>query len=85
MLPQIRKAAVTGIPDSRRGEVPVAIAVLNHGGTLEIDDMIRHCRKHLAGFKASKRLVLADELPRNAFRKNLRRELRDTCIPETAN
>jgi len=77
MLPQIREVAVVGLPDDRWGEAPVAIVVLNEGQTLEFDELTRHCREHLAGFKVPKRLIVSDELPRNPSGKVLKRILRD--------
>ncbi|MBL4874428.1 MAG: AMP-binding protein [Rhodobacteraceae bacterium] len=77
MLPQIKEVAVIGLPDDRWGEVPVAAVVVNDGETLEFDELTRHCRKHLAGFKVPKRLILSDELPRNPSGKILKRVLRN--------
>jgi len=77
MLPQVREVAVIGLPDDRWGEVPVAVVVVNDGETLEFDQLTRHCREHLAGFKVPKRLIVSDELPRNPSGKVLKRILRD--------
>lgn len=77
MLPQVADVAVIGLPDERWGERPVAVVVVHPGQTLDLETLDRHCRKHLAGFKAPKQLVLRDILPRNPSGKVLKRVLRE--------
>jgi acyl-CoA synthetase (AMP-forming)/AMP-acid ligase II len=76
-MPQVREAAVIGLPDERWGERPVAVVVLNPGDTLDYDTLAKHCRAHLAGFKVPKQLVVREDLPRNPSGKVLKRLLRD--------
>jgi acyl-CoA synthetase (AMP-forming)/AMP-acid ligase II len=38
--------------------------------------LIEHCRGRLAGFKVPKRVIIIDEMPRNASGKILKRDLR---------
>lgn len=78
MIPAVAEAAVIGLPDPRWGEVPVAVIVPHAGASLSCDEMIAHCREHLAGFKVPRRLVAVDALPRNPSGKVLKRELRDS-------
>ena len=76
-LPQVREAAVIGLPDERWGERPVAVVVLNDGASLDLAALAEHCRANLAGFKVPKDLILRDQLPRNPSGKILKRVLRD--------
>jgi fatty-acyl-CoA synthase len=76
-MPQVREAAVIGLPDEKWGERPVAVVVVNPGHTLDYDKLAMHCRAHLAGFKVPKQLILRDQLPRNPSGKVLKRLLRD--------
>jgi fatty-acyl-CoA synthase len=76
-LPQVREAAVIGLPDPKWGERPVAVIVLNSGQLLDFEALAQHCRQHLAGFKMPKELVIRSELPRNPSGKILKRVLRD--------
>jgi fatty-acyl-CoA synthase len=76
-LPQVREAAVVGVPDETWGERPVAVVVLGPGQSLSYDALARHCRHHLAGFKVPARLVVRDQLPRNPSGKILKRVLRE--------
>ena len=41
-------------------------------------DVITHCEAHMAKFKAPKRVIFADQLPKNPSGKLLKRELRKT-------
>jgi acyl-CoA synthetase (AMP-forming)/AMP-acid ligase II len=75
-LPQVREAAVIGVPDERWGERPVAVVVLNEGHSLDLETLAIHCRDHLARFKVPKDLVIRDQLPRNPSGKILKRVLR---------
>ncbi|MBI5261830.1 MAG: AMP-binding protein [Bradyrhizobium sp.] len=75
-LPQVREAAVIGLPDKRWGEKPVAVVVLAEGARLELSQLAEHCRDRLAGFKVPKQLIIRDSLPRNPSGKVLKRVLR---------
>jgi fatty-acyl-CoA synthase len=80
-LPQVREAAVIGLPDDRWGERPVAVVVLNEGASLDLATLTAYCRANLAGFKVPKELIIRDQLPRNPSGKILKRVLRDEFAP----
>ncbi|MFE7774952.1 fatty acyl-CoA synthetase [Streptomyces sp. NPDC057445] len=73
--PSVAEAAVIGLPDERWIEAVTAVVVPRDGVTEE--ELLAHARENLAGFKAPKRILFVDELPRNASGKILKRELRD--------
>ncbi len=73
----VADVAVFGIPDERKGEVPVAAIVLRAGSTLSETEFDSFCRMHLAGYKVPRKLVFTDELPRVHGWKLLRRTLRE--------
>jgi fatty-acyl-CoA synthase len=54
-----------------------AVVVVKAGQALSEQDVIAHCNLHMAGFKAPKRVVFADALPKNPSGKLLKRELRE--------
>jgi acyl-CoA synthetase (AMP-forming)/AMP-acid ligase II len=74
--PAVREAAVFGVPDDNWGERVTAAIALRPGSTSTGDELIAHCREHLAGFKLPKHVVFLDELPKNPSGKILKRELR---------
>ncbi|MCX4585812.1 acyl-CoA synthetase [Streptomyces sp. NBC_01481] len=73
--PAVAETAVIGLPDERWIEAVTAVVVA-HGEVTEAE-LIDHAREKLAHFKAPKKILFVDELPRNASGKILKRELRD--------
>ncbi|MFJ9833005.1 acyl-CoA synthetase [Streptomyces sp. NPDC101169] len=71
----VAEAAVVGLPDERWIEAVTAVVVRR--GDVTEEQLVAHVREKLAPFKAPKRVVFVDELPRNASGKILKRELRD--------
>jgi fatty-acyl-CoA synthase len=71
----VAEVAVIGLPDERWIEAVTAVVVPR--GEVTEDELLDHAREKLAHFKAPKRVLFVDELPRNASGKILKRELRD--------
>ena len=65
--PGVREAAVVGVPDEVRGEVPVAYVVAD--GELDAAGLETMCRHQLASFKVPRAFVRVDALPRTALGK----------------
>jgi o-succinylbenzoate---CoA ligase len=75
--PQVLEAAVLARSDPRWGEAVTAIVVARAGTVPQADQLRAHCAAQLASFKVPKRFVFTSEpLPRTAWGKLLRRELR---------
>jgi malonyl-CoA/methylmalonyl-CoA synthetase len=66
-LPGIREAAVVGVADARRGEVPVAYVVADDSVDLNALDAVM--RTQLASFKLPRGYVRVAQLPRTALGK----------------
>jgi malonyl-CoA/methylmalonyl-CoA synthetase len=64
---EVAEAAVAGVPDRLRGEVPVAYVVLRN--PIDAATLEQRCREKLASFKVPKAFVTVDRLPRNAMGK----------------
>jgi fatty-acyl-CoA synthase len=73
--PDVLAAAVVARPDPKWGETPCAFVELKPGATLKPEDIVAHCKKHLAGFKVPKAVVFG-ELPKTATGKIQKFELR---------
>ncbi|MGQ4432006.1 acyl-CoA synthetase [Streptomyces sp. SAS_260] len=71
----VAEVAVIGLPDDRWIEAVTAVVVRRDEVTES--QLIDHAKEKLAHFKAPKRVVFVDELPRNASGKILKRELRE--------
>ena len=65
--PRIREAAVVGVSDDVRGEVPVAYIVADDA--LSTGAIEQTCRSQLASFKIPRAFVRVDALPRTALGK----------------
>jgi long-chain acyl-CoA synthetase len=73
--PAVAEAAVVGMPDARRGEVPRAYVVLRKGSEATTDEIDRHCQANLAHYKWPAVIEIRDELPKSMIGKVLRRML----------
>ncbi|BAU81146.1 long-chain-fatty-acid--CoA ligase [Streptomyces laurentii] len=73
--PAVAETAVVGLPDERWIEAVTAFVV--PCAEVTEAELLAHARERLAGFKAPKRVILVDGLPRNASGKILKRELRE--------
>jgi len=65
--PAVADAAVVGRPHSDRGEVVVAFVV--RADEVGEEDLLRHCRARLAGYKVPRAVRFVVELPRTASGK----------------
>jgi len=74
--PQIREAAVVGVPDPKWGEVGKAFVVLQAPG-LPPAEIIRYCRTQLAGYKVPKYVEILDSLPKSSVGKVVKVELKE--------
>ncbi len=76
-LDGVLESAVFGIPDPDLGEAVAAAVVLEDGATLDQEQLNAALKPLLARFKLPRKLVLLDELPRNAMGKVQKNVLRD--------
>jgi len=76
-LPEVAMTAVIGIPDDELGERVHAVVVLQPGATLTEDDVTRHCRSLIAGYKCPRSVEFRDQLPLSAAGKLLKFQIRE--------
>ena len=74
--PAVAEVAVIGIPDQKWGELVTAM-VVRRNQDLTAEQVIEHCREHLAGYKCPKRVEFTDVLPRTATGKVQKFRLRE--------
>ena len=75
--PKIKEAAVIGIDDAHKGEVPKAFVVLKEGINATEHEMTRYLRERLASYKIPKYVEFRNSLPKNTTGKILKRVLVD--------
>lgn len=76
----VAMAAVVGVPDERRGQIPKAFVVLRPGrepGDTLADELRAHVRSRLAHHEVPREIVFVDDLPKTTTGKIMRRALRD--------
>ena len=72
----VLEAAVFGIPDEQWGEAVYAVVVPR--GEVTVEELVAHCKQHIAGYKVPKGVELRNEpLPKSGPGKVLKRELRE--------
>ena len=65
----IRECAVIGLPDDTWGEAVTAVVALKDTAELELSTLREWCKERLSVYKIPQRLLVIDELPRNAMGK----------------
>jgi acyl-CoA synthetase (AMP-forming)/AMP-acid ligase II len=74
--PEVRQAAVIGVPDERLGEVGMAFVVTASGDPSIADQIQAWCKGEMANYKVPRVVEVIDELPINATGKVVKDELR---------
>ena len=75
--PKILECAVFGVFDEEWGESVKAVVAVKPGEELTEEDVVEHCKQHLAGYKKPKSVDFIDALPRNPAGKVLKTTLRE--------
>ena len=74
--PSVAQVSVVGRPDREWGEVVIAFVVPEPGHPQDSGALDRHCIANIARFKRPKQYVYLGDLPKNAYGKVLKTELR---------
>jgi acyl-CoA synthetase (AMP-forming)/AMP-acid ligase II len=78
--PAVFDAVVVGVPDERWGQRVTAVVRARDGQQPTLDELVEHCRAHIAGYKVPRALVLVDEVVRSPSGKPDYRWARDQAI-----
>ncbi len=81
--PAVLAAAVVAKPDPKWGETPCAFIEVKANSQVTAQDIIEHCKKHMAGFKVPRAVVFGD-LPKTSTGKIQKFELRKRAGSATA-
>jgi fatty-acyl-CoA synthase len=75
--PAIAEVSVIGKADDKWGEVPVAFVALKSGASTSDHELIQFLRPRINKIKLPRKIIFIETLPRNAYGKVLKLELRD--------
>jgi fatty-acyl-CoA synthase len=73
----VAEVAVFGVDDEEFGQRLKAVVVKRDGASLSEDDVKKHVKSNLAGYKVPREVEFVDELPRTSTGKVLKRELKE--------
>jgi long-chain acyl-CoA synthetase len=77
-MPEVKEAAVFGIPDEKWGELVAAAVVLRPGTNLSAEELKQYCKTRIASYKVPRHIeFMTEELPKSGSGKILKRVLRE--------
>jgi acyl-CoA synthetase (AMP-forming)/AMP-acid ligase II len=77
-IPEVKEAAVFGIPDEKWGELVAAAVVLRQKTKLSAEELEQYCRTRIASYKVPRHIeFMTEELPKSGSGKILKRVLRE--------
>ena len=76
-IPQIKEAAVIGMPDKKRGEVVGAFVILQKDAIISENKILSALQTKIAHYKIPKKIFFVDDFPRNQSGKVLKRILKN--------
>jgi acyl-CoA synthetase (AMP-forming)/AMP-acid ligase II len=79
--PDVLEAAVVGLDDDHLGEVPVAAVRLRARSKVTPEQLVEWAEARMAHYKAPRRFVVVDDLPRTGTRKVQRDQLVHLFVP----
>jgi acyl-CoA synthetase (AMP-forming)/AMP-acid ligase II len=78
--PDVLEAAVVGVPSEQWGETPVAFVTPRAGRNLDVASLAQFVNERVGKTQRPSAYEIAENLPRSAIGKILKRELRDNFI-----
>jgi acyl-CoA synthetase (AMP-forming)/AMP-acid ligase II len=81
--PSVLDALVVATPDERFGSRVAGVASLREGTQLTLEEIMTHCREHIAGYKIPRELHVVDEIKRAPSGKPNYQWAKDTALAKT--
>ena len=78
--PDVAEVSVVGLPDAEWGEVAVAVLVAREGRSIDPKELDLLCLENIARFKRPKEYFTLDELPKSAYGKILKKEVKSLIM-----
>lgn len=72
--PNVREVSIVGLPDDTYGEI-IGCVLSTKNSPIELEDLQTWCKVRIANYKVPRRLLVLDEIPRNAMGKVNKKEL----------
>lgn len=76
-FPGVKECAVVGKKDENHGEIPIAFIEPEEDVKVDVRELRKFLKSHLANYKLPKEIYIVDNLPKNATGKVLKRVLRE--------
>ena len=76
--PAVEEAAVIGMSDPSRGEVPLAFVILGGSESVTAAELRSFVKQYLAGHKVPREIRIVEDLPRGPTGKVAKRQLKET-------
>jgi long-chain acyl-CoA synthetase len=73
--PDVTEAAVIGIPDERKGEIPAAVVRIRPGSDLTPEKLVAWAKEQMSDYKYPRQVKIVDDLPRTGTDKVQKNDL----------
>jgi acyl-coenzyme A synthetase/AMP-(fatty) acid ligase len=73
----VAEAAVIGLPDEQKGEVPVAVVRRRDGGSVTEEELVAWAGERMSDYKTPQRVRFVDDFPRTGTDKIQKAGLKD--------
>uniref|UniRef100_A0A2P2QKX6 4-coumarate--CoA ligase n=1 Tax=Rhizophora mucronata TaxID=61149 RepID=A0A2P2QKX6_RHIMU len=83
--PDIAQSVAFGVPDDKYGEEIYCAVIPREGSGVDEAEVLRFCKKNLAGFKVPKKVFVTDSLPKTATGKIQRRIVAEHFLAQISN